>query len=776
MPDNANQRKINNSLDALKKQVGDLYTSTYYTQDNSEEMKTQVQDRLDDAIRRSTQGDEEYKNISNTSKLFRKALSNNGKGGNANTLISSFGKGDDKDITAIFENPNIMASIMDSYSKTKWITQLDQEFDLICKYMTKLQTALDIKRDAVLCSDSYTKEFLTVRAKGENPSSDKNVTIQNNINEMIKKYKLSDNAEKWYDDTSKYGEEFVYCIPYDIALNQLLRKKKDTSYIYTTESTVSEKDLKNLMPKNAKGTAVVESNENGFSIKIKLDKSKIIDEVVDNNLYLRKALGDVNLRGLSETYLNERDESFEKHLHKDGNKTEVKLDTMFSDSLEWEDDDKTAASGLTDMNKREPKLKVNGAIVKAIKHDRVIPIYIEDTLFGCYYIKFNQYEDTDINSSMNIAGYNSINGMFDNGPNGIGNGNMTNSYREERVASQDMMLRQLAGIISQKIDAAFINANTDLKKEIYLMLKFNDDYNQAQFTADMNVLFIPADDIHHLKFREDPDTHRGISDLWDALVPAKQWITLTLTSVLGWTTRGFDRRVYYVRQSLDTNVAQSLLNVIATIKKGNFGIRQMESVNNILGILGRFNDFVIPVGSDGNAPITFDTQPGQQFEFPEALTGNLEESAVNSTGVPLEIVNSSTGMDFAVRYTMTNAKLLRNVLKRQLKMEDFLSEVFTKIYRFEYNDPVELEVILPPPAYLSMTQGVNLLNSATQYADAITEVEMAGQPDEVKVMFKRRLIRKFIPSYISDDELQKIKENIAIENNIEKSRSEEDME
>jgi hypothetical protein len=125
---------------------------------------------------------------------------------------------------------------------------------------------------------------------------------------------------------------------------------------------------------------------------------------------------------------------------------------------------------------------------------------------------------------------------------------------------------------------------------------------------------------------------------------------------------------------------------------------------------------------------------------------------------------------------MTNAKLLRNVLKRQLKMEDFLSEVFTKIYRFEYNDPVELEVILPPPAYLSMTQGVNLLNSATQYADAITEVEMAGQPDEVKVMFKRRLIRKFIPSYISDDELQKIKENIAIESNIEKSKSEEDME
>ena len=55
MPDSnaSNRRKINNSLDMLRKQVDDLYTNTYYTLDSSEEMKTQVTDRLDDAIRKS---------------------------------------------------------------------------------------------------------------------------------------------------------------------------------------------------------------------------------------------------------------------------------------------------------------------------------------------------------------------------------------------------------------------------------------------------------------------------------------------------------------------------------------------------------------------------------------------------------------------------------------------------------------------------------------------------------------------------------------------------
>ena len=773
MADNANHKKINDTLNLLKKQVGDLYTSTYFTQDNSDELKNQVSDKLDDAIRKSTLGDNEFKNISNTSKLFRKLLkSDGGSSNNASIKLNkSFGTGGADDISTLFKDPNIMASLMDTYAKTKWITELDNEFDLICKYMTKLQTALDIKRDAVLCSDSYNKEFLTVKAIGENRASDANIAIQNNISEMIKKYNLSDKVEQWYEDTSKYGEEFVYCVPYSVALEELLKRKKNTNYSVTNEA-VTFGDLKDVIPKDLKGSAYCQLNQNNEAvINIKLDTSKVIYEAVENNLFLRKAIGDNKLKGLSESFIiNETNSKFEDHIKKTGKDTEFKFDVTIGDELEYEDDDATASNGLVKLDDNKTKLKVNGAILRTIKHDRIIPIYIEDVLFGAYYIRYNQFLDVDINSSGGFKGYNSITGMFNNGS---VSSQMTSS--EDEINQKDMLLRSIAGQISQKIDKAFINSNTDLKKEIYLMLRFNDKYNRVSgLTQDMDIVFIPADDIHHMKFREDPDTHRGISDLWDSLVPAKQWITLTLTSVIGITTRGYDRRMYYVKQSLDTNTAQSLLNVIATIKKGNFGMRQMESVNNILGIVGRFNDFVIPVGQDGTPPIQFETQQGQQFESPTELLTNLEESAVNSTGVPLEIVNSAFNADFASRYTMTNAKLLRNVLKRQLKVEDFASKIFTKIYRFEYDDNVELEVILPPPAFLSMTQGSQLLSSATQYAEAITEVEMSGQPDEAKQLFKKRLVRKLIPAYLSDEEIESIKERISIDNAIEKSKGEED--
>ena len=746
MPENLpNQKKIDASLDLLKRQVNDLYTTTYYSPDNSEEYQTQVSDKLDAAIRNSTQGDGEFQNISNISRLFRKAFKDDNNSATSR-LFNSFGTGNPDDISSIFQNTNLLSSIIDSYSKTKWITELDNEFDLVCKYMVKLQAALDIKRDAVLCSDSYSKKFLNVRAKGENPSSDKNITIQNNIDTMIKKYDLTEKVEQWYDYTSKYGESFIYCVPYKTALDELLKRKKNTNY------AIQESSITDYLPKGAKGTATGIISENGPCIKITLDTSKVLMDVIENNKYIKKALNNDKFRGLSESY-NTIHESETVKFEK----------PIIGDDIELEDDDKTSSNGLFNKNSKSDniQLKVNGAVLRSINHDKIIPIYIEDIMFGAYYIKYTEFSEVGLNSMGNFKGYNSITTMFDNAALG---GN--HKISEDSTNKKDMLLRTIAGQISEKIDKAFINSNTDLQREIYLLLKFNDTYNQITNDINMNIVFIPADDIHHLKFRDDPTTHRGISDLWDALVPAKQWITLNLTYVLGNTTRGFDRRVYYVKQSLDTNTAQSLLNVISTIKKGNFGIRQMESVNNILNIVGRFNDFVIPIGPSGDAPIQFDTQSGQQFDFPTDLASGLEESAVNSTGVPLEIVNSSTNMDFAVRYTMTNAKLLRNVLKRQLKMESFLSEIFSKIYKFEFDEPVELEVMLPPPAFLSVTQGSQLLGSVTQYIDAIMEIEMAGEEDDVKNMFKKKMLRKIIPDYISDQEIQDIKNSISLDKQI----------
>ena len=758
------RRRNNELLDKLGDQLSSLYRTTYFKDEIDDTLFDKVSDELTDTIRKVTDNDPEYQNLSNITSLYQKLSNRLNSSGDA--IISNFGKNNDKDISTLFQTNEMMASLMEVYARTKWITELDSEFDMICKYMPKLKVALDIKRDAVLCSDSYTKEFITITPKNETAGDAKNTEIQNNIRNMMKKYDINSKVEKWYEDTSLYGEEFVYIVPYSTAMEQLLARKNNTSYMMSEATVVSEAG--DIKLKEIPISASVYSGSNGQGINIKFDKSGILREAVENNAAIRKYLQDKMYRGLTEVFneaLLESGDNFNDHLKKSGrNDTEVRFDRVIGDEIEWEDDDSTAADGLAGTEKKSEKIRLNGAIVKSIRHDKFMPIYIEDMFFGGYFIKFEAEEEIDINSNSNVNGYNSITSMFNNEK--VGSANKTTG---------DEILKIVAGKISQAIDRTFINSNPNLKREIYLMLKYNDKYNALDRSLNMNIVFIPADDIHHLKFREDPETHRGISDLWDALVPAKQWIMLNTTISLGIITRGYDRRVYYVKQSLDTNTAQSILNVITQIKKSNFGIREMESINNILGLLGRFHDFVIPMGPNGDAPIQFDTMPGQQFDFPTELMQNFEESAVNSTDIPIEVVNSSFNMDFAVRYTMTNAKMLRAVLKRQLTMEDFLEPTLSKIYKFEYGEAIELEVTLPPPAFLSMTQGVQLIQAASQYADSIVEVEMSRDTDEEKAAVKRRIVRKLIPSYISDKEIEDIKNKVKIELSIDKSTPQDDQ-
>ena len=70
----ANQKKINDSLDLLNRQVSDLYTTTYSTTTTSDDLRSQLSDKLDDAIKKSTEEDSDIQNLSNTSKIIMKLM------------------------------------------------------------------------------------------------------------------------------------------------------------------------------------------------------------------------------------------------------------------------------------------------------------------------------------------------------------------------------------------------------------------------------------------------------------------------------------------------------------------------------------------------------------------------------------------------------------------------------------------------------------------------------------------------------------------------------
>ena len=434
----------------------------------------------------------------------------------------------------------------------------------------------------------------------------------------------------------------------------------------------------------------------------------------------------------------------------------LKINKDKEDQLDYSDfeKDKTSNDGLIDSNKEkldnvDPekiKLKIPGSVIKELERYHIIPLYIDDLCLGYYYLEFKENDQYTMNTQLADP----VIALKAN----------TKLYNDADLAQQDQMLRYISSQLASQMDAKFVNANQDLRKEIYMILKHNDSFNTPN-PEGIRVTFIPPEDIEHITFKRNNKTHRGISDLEKALLPAKLYAGLYITNTIASMTRAQDRRVYYVKQAVDTNISEVLLNVIDQIKKSNFNIRQIENINQVLNILGRFNDFVIPTGPNGDAPVQFEVMQGQSVDPQSDLMEKLEEMAVNSTDVPLELIQARNSIDYAVQLTMTNSKFLRKIYTRQGKFQAYLSRIFTKLYNAEYFESINIKIQLPPPMFLNITNIDQLSNNIVNLAQTITDIEIAENQDDpnnnlARTILNTKIKRDMLKSFVDFNRMDKL--------------------
>lgn len=766
-----NMKKINDTLDHIESRLSDIYRSTYYTLDTEkksiENLDRDISNRLNQIIANNS----DLQGISNISRLYSRLEQKPGENGLSYLLDPSKkpnGKSLDNDLLSLFNDNTISANLMETYSQNRWILALDQEIDTVLKYMPKLKEALDIKKDNIISADNFTKNFINVKKD----ISDKDaITFNNRIEEIKKKYKLAELFDEMVDEAQTKGEYFLYLVPYKQAFEKLLDIKNtlpDSGRVISEETLLESSPVEIHASTDDSGNPMLIVHKTGMLESV-IENIHKVDQTISNTA---KSLTEMFTEAAEgETYYLRDNSKKDKP-----DKTEkIELDKMMPNELEFPVDD-----GLLDTNKYEldkknkkksgTKTNVPGAVVKKLDRTRILPIYIEDICMGYYYIEAMPL--------MGDPNRYSIGGVYDTHlthdattPDGVdpSSSNLINAIATER-GENDVFLKKLAHTISEKIDAQFINSNQDLSKEIYMILKYDQRFNQGYIKT--NVTFLPADDVIHFKFKTDPTTHRGISDLYQSLIPAKMWAMLNLCTTLGILTRGQDKRVYYVKQTVETNVSKTLMNVVNQIKKGNFGVRQMESINNILNIIGRFNDFVIPVGQSGDSPINFEIMQGQQFQTDENLMDKLEDAAVSAI-VPLELVQTvHSQIDYAIQLSMSNSKFLRIVYKRQSICEYFFSIIMTKIYNYEYDETETINMSLPSPAFLSLSNTSTLIQNATEFVENVMNFEGEGEKEEVKARLKRKLMRYYLNTHLNTTLIDKMKEEARLEIQVEKNQEE----
>ena len=767
-----NNKKIKDNLDLLDKSLDSLYQDTFYDQrsdiDDSESIRNDIEKSI------STIMSNTYSNTSvgNISKIYTKLQLDKAK--TNQQLIQALD---------VFEDPLLMNNILATYTQNKWIRDLDYEIDTVLKYMPKLNEALKCKRDSVLSADHFAKDFVNYHNL---LSQNKQELFNKRMEEIKKVYKLPQNFESWYEEAQKYGECYVYIIPYSAAFAKLLKTKNSTAFQMYEMSVIKEgaldlasefnkkdiKYLKEIIPitETAKGGGANNIINKNSNLTVTFNTSGILLSAAENLQKAQKIINENKFASLNEMYQEVREQLIQE-------KSEFKVsDKLVPDDLELPkelEDDRTAQEGIITGDKvirsdSDPKITVPGCVVKKLDRANIIPLYIDDICLGYYYLEFKTNDLTfDDPNYLELS----------SGLNTLGNaGKLMRNTEKFNEDNRNKIIDYIAKQLSDAIDAKFINANQDLRKEIYMILKHNEIFNSLNsgISGNITVSFLPAEDVHHIAFDIDPITHRGISDLAMSLFPAKLYSCLYINHVLGTLTRGQDKRVYYVKQNVETNIAKTLLNVLNQIKKGNFGARQMENLSSILNITGQFNDFIIPVSQSGDAPIQFEIMEGQKFDFQSELMDKLEEMAINNTDVPIELINTRQSLDYAIQATMSNSKFMRSVYKRQDIVEVIFSDIVTKIYNYEYLESETIEMTLPAPAFLNMTNGQQLIEGTYNYMNALANIQLAEETEEERAEFVKLGTNYHLASHLNMAVIAKLRQQAKINVSKRKTRDQEE--
>lgn len=732
MAEDKNVKQQEGLLSSIRKGLANLYGRTYYTPPDGDSELTHLTDRINNSMGKIINDINYSTGLSSISTLYAKAIDYQ----NDPKVADGFDN--------LFKDMANDGSVYNVFFNNRSLRLFDAEIDMICKYMPMLEDALGVLCDNVISSDHFSKDFIFI--------SDENVSVENNkelfynnIKVLKDKYDLLIKFQDIIYNTSKYGERFYYIVPYERAIKKLL-DNPDNKFVTSHEAmSLTESGILKQTPALKESGDVFVNTINKkeqsldveftFNMSNSLSKEIVAHEAAANRLkHIKESALNFNEATTSTVSLVANDKLDASPFYDDttSNGLIVAGDNRFNTKEDW---------GL------------NGCVFKELNRYKIIPVRIEDLILGYAYLENDRYGlDDDFPVSDTTTPVNAM---------GINVATDLEATKNSAVIS-DSIVKTVASKLSAAIDTKFIKLNKDLSKEIYTVLKHD---LQAGKKNKYNVTFLPPDDIVHCYYKLDPDTYRGISDLYKSMIPAKLFIGLYITNTIGAMTRAQDRRVYYVKQSgIDTNISKILLTTIDQLKRQNFNIRQLESMKNVLNILGRFNDFVIPTDNSGNAPVQFEVMQGQQIDPQTDLMEKLQSMAVNSTDVPFEIVQARQSMDYAIQASMSNSRFLKKIYNRQTIANRFLSSIMTKLYRGEFNNPTAvIKVNLPTPMFLNLTNTNQIIQNANDVAQAAMEAFSDDLDDNAKQIFFNNLKGKMLESYIDMEMIMRVKEATKIE-------------
>ena len=586
---------------------------------------------------------------------------------------------------------------------------------IITKMMPQLKEAKKNMVNSIMSPDDFTKQLsLSIELNGK-PLSEEDPSLNLEIKNILESYEYVKEIKHTIDRVLTFGCYFDAVLPYEKLYNDLLiNKAKRAGNLKIKESTervLTENDV--ILDESA--FANVSSKE--------LTNLKKDILTICNNMEIYNESSSSNL--FNESVLAE---SLKREVKKKSN-----IDIDISDDLKtkFNPKQKEFNNGLLSINNyKEQDLGINGCKIKRLDPRRTLKLEIDKTVLGYYYIETME--------SLRII-------------QNPGTFNLSNTYNvEQQTNSVDALYKSLGDLLMKKLDKDFIKDNSDIKEELYDILKYADAANHR-----VKIIYLDPEDVQEFEIDDE------VSMFEEALFFAKLYLMLLLTNIAAKVSRSNDVRVYNVKTDAHGRVDQMVSDAVKSLRKNNRSFYSLTNLGKMISSFNQFDDIMVPLGPNDTKALDFDIIQGQDVDMNETLMEMLEKICVESTGTPLALLQSSNEVEFARTYSVLNLKYMRSVLDKQIDLNPDNENFIKKILRADIGNSDQeklnkinnLSIKLQSPMNLLLTNALEQINNAKELANSLGEILLGQSNTDDKLLEKFILVmcKKYAPNVPFDD-------------------------
>jgi hypothetical protein len=403
---------------------------------------------------------------------------------------------------------------------------------------------------------------------------------------------------------------------------------------------------------------------------------------------------------------------------------------------------------INDVSKEFQNVK--GVYLKILPATKLIPIRIDRTVIGYYYISdLTRPDDAGERRNSGLSGYTL----------------RSPSIGHDTFSPDKMLVERLASKIINNFNLKFMRDNTSLHQQIVSILEAH-KFNESM----LRFIYIPAENVCQCTINED-GAGKGHSMLEGGLITARMYMFLKLYSLL-FQINNSSIRVYNLRSSgIDKNYKQFVQQVMRKFAARRVTSNDIFNYRSSMTKVSGGSELILPTGADNTPAINIETIPAADTPMNTDLLDKLRAEAINSTPVPAIMVQNGgvTEIEFSKETELANTRFRSFISSTKIDMNRDITQLYRKILRWETDiDPVILQDLkfvfhMPSAETLKVTSGmISDFNSFWELAYQTILTKKEQEPDDkaddisnIMRTYKKKLITKYLPQ-VDVEELEKL--------------------